>query len=643
MAFFFLLFFFFYLPGFSLAAEPKQEETLKPVVVTATRIETPQEEITTSITVITAEQIRQQQAETVLEVLRSVPGLDVVQTGSRGNVTSVFVRGSNSNHVLVLIDGIEANSTTTGGFDFAHLTTENVERIEILRGAGGTLYGSQAIGGVVHILTKAGKGKPQVTFSAEGGNGRTHRQSLALRGGTERLGYSLSASRLESAGFHRFNDDYQNLATSGRLDLKVTDSALLKGIFHFRKTDLGVFNSNNFIPLPDPNARLGQTDYLAKLEWAQGLLQNWDYRLSGSLFKEHLKFSDDPEPGSFDGRTRNRFRPRILSGEFQTNYHLQEWSTTTFGMEYKKRQATTDSVRKDQRNLGYYLQEQIRFLDGRLTLIPGVRLDDHQAFGTEWTPSFSTAYLFKETGTKIKAGYAEGFKAPSLNELFFPPFLTGCPSFGNPDLGPETSWELNAGVEQSLFSNRVKLGGTYFHREVKDLIEARPTPAPPPCPLPTVFRAQNVGQARLDGVEWGINIKILSNLSLGANYTYLDWDTQNGKLARRPRHRGSVNLNYVYEGLGINLDANMVGKRADFRAAPPFGTLMLPGHVKFDLATSYALPLEFPLVKGLTLFGKIENLFNKKYQEADGFRARPLNFLIGIRGVFGREWAWLRH
>lgn len=615
---FVLLLFLIFIPPISNAAEPKPEETLPPVVVTATRIETPQEEITTSITVITAEQIRQQQAETVLEVLRNVPGLDVVQTGSRGNVTSVFIRGSESDHVLVLIDGIEANSTTTGAFDFAHLTTENIERIEILRGAGGTLYGSQAIGGVVHIITKAGKGKPELAFSTEGGNGRTHRQFLALRGGSERLGYFLSGSRLESAGFHRFNDDYQNLASSARLDFRLTESSLLKGIFHFRKTDLGVFDSNNFIPIPDPNARLNQTDYLAKLDWEQRLLQGWDYRLSGSLFKEHLKFSDDPEPGSFDVRARNRFRPRILTGEFQTNYRWQEWSTTTFGIEYKKRHATTDSIRKDQRNLAYYLQEQLRFFKDRLLLVGGVRLDDHQAFGTEWSPSASAAYIIPETGTKFKVGYAEGFKVPSLNELFFP-FL------GNPNLGPETSWEVSGGVEQKLLGS-ITFGATYFHREVEDLIQF----------VPPTFQARNVGKVRLDGVEIFGDINLGRGFSLGTNYTFLENDTSSGRLLRRPRHRGNILVNYQHERFHINLNANIVGKRDDV-AAVSGADIKKAGYVKFDLASSYALPWKFTGVKGLSLYGKIENLFNKKYEEADGFRARPVNLLIGIRGVFGKE------
>ena len=631
-----LFLFLFVFPPSELSSAQTPEPILPPVFVTSTRTEIPLSQVTTSATVITDKDIQAQQAETVLQVLRTVPGLDVVQSGSRGNTTSVFIRGSESDHVLVLIDGVEANSTTLGAFNFAHLTTENVERIEVLRGAGGTLYGSQAIGGVINIITKKGQGPLEAGLSLEGGNGSTNRQALTLRGGAGKLGYSFSAARMASQGFHSVNDDYRNLAASGRLDYQVTEDASLKGIFHFVKTDLGLFNNNNFASQPDPNAREASTQYLGKLEWEQKILKNWDYRISGSMFKEHIKDSDDVDSCTFfgfpcDSRTRDRFRPRIDTGEFQTNYRFEDWSTTTFGVEYKRRSASTSGgIDKAIRNLGYYLQEQFQFLDRRLIMIPGIRLDDNQSFGTAWTPTFSAAYLFRETGTRLKAGYAKGFKAPTLNDLFFPPGF-GCPAFGNPNLGPEKSWELNAGVEQDLVQDRVKVGATYFHREVQDLIEGRPIPGDPfGC-----FRAENVGSARFDGVELSLSIKLLDSLTVNTNYTYLDWDTADGKLPRRPRNRGNVNLNYLHDRWNVNLGANIVGRRDDFRAASPFGNTTKAGYVIFDLASYYSLPLRVPAVKDLTLFGKIENLLNKKYEEADGFRARPLNFLLGMRATFG--------
>jgi vitamin B12 transporter len=626
----------FFLSCLELRAAETPETTLPPVFVTSTRTEIPLEQVTTSASVITTEEIQVREAETVLEVLRNVPGLDVVQSGSRGNGTSIFIRGSESDHVLVQIDGVEVNSATLGAFNFAHLTTENIERIEVIRGAGGTLYGSQAIGGVINIITKGGKGPPELGLSAAGGNGSTHRQVATLRGGAGKLGYSLSVARIGSEGFRSVNDDYRNLAASARMDYQVTEDAALKGIFHLFNTDVGLFNNNNFVPAPDPNAREASRQFLSKLDWEQKILKNWDYRVSGSFFKEHIKDTDDVDSCTFfgfpcDSRTRDRFRPQITTGEFQTNYRLEDWSTTTFGVEYKLRAAeTSGGIDNAIRNLGYYLQEQLQFVDRRLIMIPGIRLDDNQSFGTAVTPSFSAAYLFREMGTKVKGGYAKGFKAPTLNELFFPPAF-GCPAFGNPNLDPEKSWEVNAGFEQELLQDRVKLGGTYFHREVKDLIEGRPIPGNPfGC-----FRAENVGRARFDGVEWAVGIKLFSFLSMNAQYTYLDWDTADGKLRRRPRHRGGVNLNFSQEGLNINLNANFTGSRDDFRASSPFGDITQPGYGIFDLASSYTLPWRAPGVKDLTLFGKIENLFNKKYEEADGFRARPLNFLLGIRAAFG--------
>ncbi len=636
MVFFCVLLFFILFQSNSQGADPAPAQSLPPVVVTATRTEVPLNQLTTSLTVITPEEIRERQGDLVLQVLRDVPGLTVVQSGSMGTSTSVFIRGSASDQVLVMVDGVEVNSTTLGSYDFANLTTENVERIEILRGSGGTLYGSQAIGGVINIFTKKGQGPMEVGFSTQGGNHGTNREVATLRGSVGKLGYSFSVGHLGSRGFEKFNDDYANLSTSARLDYQVTPDASLKGIFNFINGEVGLFNNNNFASMPDPNARQTTTQYVNKVEWEQKILPNWDYRIWGSLYKEHDKFSDDVDSCVFfgspcDSFRRDIFRPQIITGEFQTNYRFEDWGTTTFGFEYKRRSATTNGgIDEAIGNLGYYLQEQFQFLDRRLIVIPGLRLDDNRQFGTAWTPSFSAAYLFQEIGTRLKASYAKGFKAPTLNELFFPASF-GCPAFGNPNLGPEKSWEVNFGLEQNLISDRVNVTGTYFHRDVKDLIQGQPIPGDPfGC-----FRAQNVGHARFNGVEWTLGIKIFSPLTLSANYTYLDWTTEDGTLPRRPHNQGNVILNYLQDALNINLIANIVGRRDDFRAASPFGNIVTPGYVIVNLASSYALPWRLPFVKEISLIGKIQNLFNKKYDQTDGFRAPPLNFLLGFRVNLG--------
>jgi vitamin B12 transporter len=601
------------------AAEAQKEKTLDPVVVTATRTDKPLKDVTTSITVITAEDIRKKQAETVVDILRYVPGLDVVQSGSRGTEAQVFIRGSEADQVLVLVDGVEVNSTTQGFFNFAHITTESIERIEVLRGSGGTLYGSQAIGGVIQIFTKAGRGKPVVTASVEGGNGYTNRQALTLGGKVKKLGFFLSGSHTSTDGFRPFNDDYKNIGTSVRMDLQTSENTLLKGVFQFRKTDGGLVNSNNFVAgALDPNARTKVTDYLVNFDWKQKVVPAWDYRLSGSMFKQQEKFTDgidDVDTGS----SENRFRPTILTGGFQTNYRLQEWSTSTFGFEYKNRQADTDSgttiIQETLRNVSTYFQQQVNFLDGRLWLVGGTRYDDYESFGTEWSPSVSAAYLIQKTNTRFKLSYAQGFKAPALNELFFG-------TFGNPNLKAETSWEFNGGVEQTLFG-LLNLGLTYFHRDVDDQIQA--------AFVGGSFVAQNVNKVRVDGIEAFGSLELENGLSFHVNYTHLEIDATVGSVVRRPRHRGNIVVNYQRNRFNINLATNIVGERDDF------GGVKNLGYVKMDLASAYTLPWKIPGVKSLRLYGKIENLLDQDYEEANGFPSRPINFLIGIGSAFGKK------
>lgn len=621
MKFFFLFFFSVFLPTFSMAAEPKQDETLAPVVVTATRIETPQEQVTTSISVITAEDIRAEQAETVLEALRHVPGLDVVQSGSRGDVTSVFIRGSNSNQVLVLIDGMEVNSVTAGNFDFPHLLTDNVERIEVLRGAGGTLYGSKAVGGVINVITKKGQGKPQITLSGDGGNGRTHRGVLGLSGSYGALSYSLSPSYLRTDGFRSVNDDYRNGAMSARLDYDLIKDGALKAVLNMTDTSLGLVNDDNSCDALDRNARQDDQHWTGRLEWQQKVFPQWDYRLSMGINQSHELFRD-PDSSCSSAR-RTLIRPRILSPQFQTDYRLESGHQLTFGVDLDLRRAkytSTDSsdtvttFDKSQHNQALYLQDQWKLLRERLILVGGVRYDHNGDFGSEWSPAASAAYLINESGTKIKASYAEGFKAPTFNDLFFP-------GSNNPNLQPEVSWEFNAGVEQRLWKDGLRLETVYFHREVKDLIVFKGS------------RPENVGQVVFNGAEAGLRLRLGYGLSLNGNYTYVNFSD---RLTRRPKHKGNLGLNYKGGSFQINLTSHVIGHHLDVDHAT-FAKIGKGGYTRFDLASSYLLPWQWPGIKGLTLFGKIENLFNRRYEEADGFRARPLNFLVGIQGAFGKD------
>ena len=618
-----LIFFLFFvlLPRFGTSAELEPKDTLPPVVVTATRLETAAEEVTTSLTVISAEQIRAQQAQTALEALRQVPGLDVVQTGSRGNTTSVFLRGSNSNQVLVLLDGMEMNTVTAGNFDFAHLPADNVERIEILRGSGGTLYGSKAVGGVINIITKKGRGAPELGLSAGGGNGASQREVAGLSGSMKGLSYSLTSTYLRTDGFRSINDAYRNSAVSARLDYGFPNEGSLKGIFNMTDTKLGLVNNNNAASVLDPNANENDQHFTGQLQWEQRVLPTWDYRISFGINRSHERFTD-PDPLPFSA-TRTLIKPQILAPQFQTTVRLEPSHQVTLGMDGDLRRAkytNTDSTgavisfNKTQNNQALYLQDQFKLAGERLILLGGVRYDHNGDFGSQWSPSASAAYRFTESGTKLKASYASGFRAPTFNDLFFP-------GSSNPNLRPEVSQEFNAGIEQRLWKSDLQLETIYFHREVRDLI---------------VFSGlipKNLGQAIFDGAEVILQGKLGLGFSLGGNYTYVNFSD---RLTRRPKHKGNISLHYQDGPWNIQFLSHITGRRLDVDAVS-FKTIDKGGFSRFDLASAYALPWRAPGIKQLSLFGKIENLFNKRYEEADGFHAPPMNFLIGIRGVFGKD------
>ncbi|MCS6927582.1 MAG: TonB-dependent receptor, partial [Candidatus Binatia bacterium] len=581
--------------------------------------------------------IRELQAETVADVLRTVPGLGVVQSGSRGTATSVFIRGAESDQALVLIDGVEVNSPTAGAFDFSNLTTDNIERIEILRGSGGTLYGSQAVGGVINILTKKGEGTPTASVSAEGGNGATHREVFTFSGSHGRVGLSGAASYLQSEGFRKFNDDYRNVSTNLRLDVTPVPQGWLRGFFRYSGAEVGLFNNNNFLAGPDPDARQRSDFVLLKGEWEHALARGLSYRLAGAYVRDNLRFFDAPdafEPGSF---TVSRIPVELATGELQVNYAWRDLSLTTVGFEFEERSADVRSnssfgasaYDKSRNNFSYYLQEQLRLLHERLFIIGGLRVDDNEDFGSEVSPSWSLAYLVTRTGTKLKGGFAEGFRAPNFNELFFP-------HFGNPDLQPERSSEWNVGVEQALWGQRVVVEVAYFTRRVKGLIEAVLVD-----PQTFTFQAQNVGRVDVQGVEVIPTLRVLPGLTLSGNVTYLDFDTQPGRrILRRPSTQGGVIVNYqrrrvrhAEDLLTVTLNLRVVGGREDVE--PPTGMFRRnPMYARTDVAVSYTFPSPLWPASQLTVYGKIVNLFDRSYQEVLGFRSPPLHYLAGVKVSF---------
>ncbi len=618
--------------------KPPSRETasrLNPVVVTATRTETPLRETAASVTVIDEQEIEQRQAETVAEVLRTVPGVDIVQNGSRGTTTSVFIRGSESDQTLVLVDGVEVNSVTLGAADFSNMTTENIDRIEVRRGGGGTLYGSQAIGGVINILSKKGEGTPTFSVSSEGGNCATHREVMSFSGSHGIVGFSGAIANVDTDGFRTFNDGHRNFTANGRLDVSLLPQGTLRGFLRYGDAKAGLFNNKNYLGVPDLNARQLENSVLAKGEWEHALGSSFTYRFAGAYVKSNQRFFDDPDVFDPFGSGISRIPTELKIGEAQANYSWQNLSVTTAGFEFKDRSAHVRSnfggfrteFRKSQGNFAYYLQERLRLCDERLFVTAGFRVDDNDDFGTHVTPAWSLAYLIPQTGTKLKGGYAEGFRAPNFNELFYP-------DFGNPDLGSEESSEWNAGIEQQLGDPRFSLEATYFSRRVKGLIEGVLVD-----PDNFIFQAQNLGRVDVQGLEVIPVVQLSSQLTLNGHFTFLDFDTQSGRLLRRPTRHGAVHVNYqtpLVRGwddvLNLHGSVRVVGDRDD--VDPQLGPRTNPMFARTDVAVSYTVALRGAVASSLTFYGKIQNLFDRDYQEVAGFRSPPFTYVAGMRMAF---------
>jgi len=632
------------IPVFGVAQENQTqyetETVLEEVVVTATRLETPTREVGSSITVVTEEEIEQKQKTSVLEVLRSVPALDVVQQGGPGKTTSIFIRGAKSEHTLVLVDGVEMNDPTSSsrGFDFANLTTQNIERIEILRGPQSTLYGSDAIGGVINIITKRGEGNPSGFVSAEAGSFDTFIERAGASGAGKWVDYSLGVSRWDSEGISAANEDdgneeedgYGNTSISARLGVTPTETFEVDSVLRYidSENDLDYSGGKGG---DDPNyTQESEKLFLraqGRLELFDGL---WDQKLGVSLTDYDRKLRNYPDPARPDDLLRSDFDGQIVKFDWQHDLYLHETNTLTVGAETEEEKIDSDSYSEyldffgnptssssgiedeSVRTNSFYLQDQLEFRDAWFTTF-GLRVDDHDEYGTETTYRVTSAYLIREAGTKLKGSYGTGFKAPSLYQLY-------SPVYGNEDLDPEESTGWDIGVEQSLIENRVTLGATYFKNYFEDLIDIDYA----------TFRYFNIDEAKSEGVEVFAEIEPIEDLSIRINYTYTDTEdeTTGEELLRRAQDKFALDMNYRFLERGnVNLGLVYVGERDDIDPIS-YARAESDDYTLVNLAASYQV------TETIELFGRVENLFDEEYEEVLGYGTPDLSAFAGVKLSF---------
>jgi vitamin B12 transporter len=602
------------------ADEPQQ------VVVSATRTPTPAVEVASSITVITADDIEARQERTISDVLKDVPGLNVVQTGGPGGVTSVFIRGTNSNHTKVLIDGIDVSdpSNSTGAFDFGQLLTPDIERIEVLRGPQSGLYGSDAIGGVINIITRSGSGPMTLAAGLEGGSFETFNQAARLSGSREAFHYGVNVTHFHAgatpvtpldllpAGAAR-NDDYNdNLTLSTRLGYDITSNFDLGLVARY--TDIHLHTTGEDYPpplftgVPAAEQTTAATDESFARLTAHAVSFDGLLDQTLGLAYSHLRTSTvQPQtPAALNTGERRK-------ADWQGNFRLAPSETLVVGAEYERDEIDQPITASVHIGSGYAeLQSQV---GSHWFSALNVRYDDNSRFGGKTTWRFAPAWVIADSDTKLKASVGTGFKAPTLSELYqsFPPFF-----FANPDLKPENSTGWDVGFEQGVLRGLVRLGVTYYYNRIHDLVTTDVTG--------TTYA--NIGEATTDGIESFIAWQPLKELTLRLDYTYTEATDEvlHQELLRRPKHKGTLLAHWqATSAWQLSVDVLAVGAWVDGNRDFSIPRLDAPGYTTVNFATSYELNPHF------ALFGRINNLLDRHYQNPVGFLQPGIGAYAGVR------------
>lgn len=660
------------------------------LVVTATRTETTTAELAGSGSVITDADLKQANQSSISEPLRLIPGLAVVQTGGRGGLTSIFARGGESDYNKVLIDGVAVNEAG-GLFDFGALTPENIDRIEVMRGARSALFGSDAMSSVIQLFTRRGSTSiPEFEFSGEVGSFDYHRETALLSGLAGWFDYSGSFAFQRTGGRVR-NSDYINRTASTNLGFRLSPRLDLRITSRWTNDTLGAPGPTAVL-FADPDQRqkrrdlalAGTFDLKATSHWRQTA------RFVYSEFNRHnfdpvaqdLTKPDVPPlpPFSFfpDSAFDLQEHQKRAGIQYQTILTLGSSNVVTAGADFEHESAVfTDDfsgrVTPARNNLGLYLQDQAGWR-GRVFLTAGVRVERDTAnvptdlrsvlatlgssspsgdvgFGLSANPNVALLIVARANkvnaaigSTKLKASFGTGIKGPEMHEAFSPNIFF----LGNPSLNPERAISFDTGIVQEFSNRRASLELSYFDSRFRDLIifEFDPlTFGPIKLPDGTLTNFINFDRASARGLELIGAAHPLLRLRLAASYTFLSsrldrsfdpTDREVGlPLLRRPRHSGSIEINWTEQRYDLSVSGSFVGARRDIdpvsgaRFDQNGKAILNTGYAKLNASGSYHAS------KSVSLFARVENLLNQNYQEVRGFPAYRLNFVAGLRVKFG--------
>ena len=575
------------------------------IVVTASGLPETVESTPASVTVVTKDDIDKRAARNVADVLREVPGVSVSRTGSLGKTTSVFIRGASSKQTLVLWNGVEINDPYFSGYNFGQFSTAGVERIEVARGPFSSLYGADAVGGVVNIITAGGKDRTSVDVAA-GEHG--------LFNGLASISQTFGATHVQAAlehrqddGFADNDDDRQHSIVAG-ITTNATKTLTLGLTGRYAKYDLGVpTNANDSFTafVATPHHRENGT------EWQLAAPVNADFgrvhatlRLAANHRDDH---NEDPDAGVFgdtasrrhtahlDARTETTFGTIVLGGESE---RAEAKNKDSFGLDLDTHHRSSNAL---------FIEDRFSHdaMNGRIEISAGLRRDSYTTFGSEVSPRIAAAW--SRDGNKFRAAYGQAFRAPQIGELYLP-------FFGNPDLHAERSRSAEIGYDH-FFGSEANISITAFHNNFRDLIV---------YDLAANHFA-NIGEARSKGIEISAADR-RGSFTTALSYTYLDATEEPSglQLVRRPKHSGSIAFGYDYAAYTTQLVIARVGSRPDVTDLFPFGNVTNRAYTVADLTVRWNAGSFAP-------YAKVENLANTKYQEVFGYPSPTRRAIVGIR------------
>ena len=587
--------------AFAQSVDRPEDEELgsETIVVTANRTERAISQVGESVTVVEEEEIVNRQPSDVLDVLRTVPGVTFNRNGGIGTNAGVSIRGAESDQTVVLIDGVKLNDPASpgGGFNFGPLLLGNIARVEVVRGSQSVLYGSQAIGGVVNLITREPTEELGMFARAEYGARDTTELTGNVSGRFGPVAASIGASYLHTDGISAFSearggaerDGFESLGVNGRIDIALSEnlSIDLRGFYADGEVGIDGFPAPDYV-FADVDEVSYRNDFVGyaglNADFLDGRFRNRLGFAYTNIDRRNFNFDTDTE--TFDANGENR------RYEYQGVFDAAEFVELVFGAEREESDFRSGTDEADVWINSVYGQVNLSPVTG-LSLTGGVRYDDHETFGDATTFAASGAYTPNSGDTVVRASYGEGFKAPSLYQIYS--------TYGNPALLPEESESWDVGITHSFLDRRAQIGVTYFERDSTNLIGFVSTATPP------FGFYDNTELASAKGWEFGLAVRPVDGFDVALNYTNIDAidETTGNKLARRAEDKADLVVDYrMNNGIGIGATVLVVGDSFDNAS----NTRRLDGYVVADLRASYGV------TEQLEIFGRVENLFDEEYE-----------------------------